>query len=47
MNLYRIEQLKAEAIARCRKRMELHGRTDVSVPAGLAVSTSLRRKHGL
>jgi hypothetical protein len=47
MNLYRIEQLKAEAIARCKKRLEVHGRTDVILPAGPHVAASLRRKHGL
>ncbi|MDD1667429.1 MAG: hypothetical protein LUO96_03070 [Methanomicrobiales archaeon] len=46
MNLYRIEQLKADAIARCRKRLELHGRTDLVQP-GPKFSASLRRKHGL
>jgi hypothetical protein len=47
MNLYRIEQLKAEAIARCKKRMEMHGRTDAVYPARLTVSDFLRKKHGL
>ena len=47
MNLYRIEQLKAEALARCRKRLEMRGRTDVAVPPSLAVSDFLRRRHGL
>ena len=47
MNLYRIEQLKAEAIARCKKRLEMHGRTDVVYPGGLQVSDFLRKKHGL
>ena len=47
MNLYRIEQLKAEALARCKKRMEMRERTDVVVPAGLAVTGMLRKKHGL
>ena len=47
MNLYKIEQLKAEALARCKKRLEMHGKTDVVIPAGLSVSASLRRKHGL
>ena len=47
MNLYRIEQLKAEAFARCRKRLEMHGRTDLFYPPGLPVSAFLRKKHGL
>jgi hypothetical protein len=47
MNLYKIEQLKAEAIARCKKRLEMHGRSDVSVPSSLPVSAFLRKKHGL
>jgi hypothetical protein len=47
MNLYRIEQLKAEAIARCKKRLELHGKADVTVPVNLHVSDFLRKKHGL
>ncbi len=47
MNLYRIEQLKAEALARCKKRMEMREKTDVVVPAGLAVTGMLRKKHGL
>jgi hypothetical protein len=47
MNLYRIEQLKAEALARCKKRLEVHGRTDPALPPGPLISTSLRRKHGL
>lgn len=47
MNLYRIEQLKAEAIARCKKRREMHGRTDATLPLSPALSQSLRKKHGL
>ena len=47
MNLYRIEQLKAEAIARCKKRLEMHGRTDLTVPSNLPVSDFLRKRHGL
>jgi len=47
MNLYRIEQLKAEAIARCKKRLEMHGRSDMVYPASLPVSDFLRKKHGL
>jgi hypothetical protein len=47
MNLYRIEQLKAEALARCKKRMEMREKTDVVVPWGFQASASLRRKHGL
>jgi len=47
MNLYRIEQLKAEALARCKKRLEMGEKTDVVYPAGLAVTASLRRRHGL
>jgi len=47
MNLYRIEQLKAEAIARCKKRLEIHGRTDAVYPSSLPVSDFLRKKHGL
>ncbi|HVP24538.1 MAG TPA: hypothetical protein VMS81_00980 [Methanomicrobiales archaeon] len=47
MNLYRIEQLKAEAVARCRKRLEMGQRTDMVIPSVIPVSASLRRKHGL
>jgi hypothetical protein len=47
MNLYRIEQLKAEAMARCKKRLEMHGRTDAVNPSSLPVSDFLRKKHGL
>ena len=47
MNLYKIEQLKAEAIARCRKRLEMHGKTDVILPSGSLSYYSLRKKHGL
>jgi hypothetical protein len=47
MNLHRIEQLKAEAIARCRKRLEMHGRTDVILPSNPPSAFSLRAKHGL
>jgi hypothetical protein len=47
MNLYRIEKLKAEAIARCLKRLELHGKTDVILPSNPPFYYSLRKKHGL
>jgi hypothetical protein len=47
MNLHRIEQLKAEAIARCRKRLEISGRTDRTVPSSPPSAFSLRAKHGL
>ena len=47
MNLYKIEQLKAEAIARCRKRLELHGKTDVILPSNPPSPYALRQKHGL
>jgi hypothetical protein len=47
MNLYKIEQLKAEALARCKKRLDMHGKTDVVIQTSLPVSASLRRKHGL
>lgn len=47
MNLYKIEQLKAEAIARCRKRLEMHGKTDVIFPSNPPSYYSLRKKHGL
>ncbi|MDD1669477.1 MAG: hypothetical protein LUO97_06710 [Methanomicrobiales archaeon] len=47
MNLYRIEQLKAEAIARCRKRLEMHGKTDVTLPSSPPSYHSIRRKHGM
>jgi hypothetical protein len=47
MNLYKIEQLKAEAIARCRKRLEMHGKTDVILPSSPPSYYSLRRKHGM
>jgi len=47
MNLYKIEQLKAEAIARCRKRLEMHGKTDIILPSNPPSYYSLRKKHGL
>ncbi|MDD1661808.1 MAG: hypothetical protein LUQ49_05040 [Methanomicrobiales archaeon] len=47
MNLYRIEQLKAEAIARCRKRLEIHGKTHVILPSSPPSYHSIRRKHGM
>ena len=47
MNLYKIEQLKAEAIARCRKRLEIHGKTDLILPSSSLSYYSLRKKHGL
>jgi hypothetical protein len=47
MNLYKIEQLKAEAIARCRKRLEIYGETDVIHPSNPPSLISLRTKHGL
>jgi hypothetical protein len=47
MNLYRIEQLKAEAIARCRKRLEMSGKMDRILPSGSPSVFSLRTKHGL
>jgi hypothetical protein len=47
MNLYKIEQMKAEAIARCRKRLELYGKTDVILPSNPPSLFSLRTKHGL
>jgi hypothetical protein len=47
MNLYRIEQLKAEAIARCRKRMEIREKDRFPLPQSPHFSASLRRKHGL
>jgi hypothetical protein len=47
MNLYKIEQLKAEALARCKKRLEMHGKTGVTIPSGLHASEYLRKKHGL
>jgi hypothetical protein len=47
MNLYKIEQMKAEALARCKKRLEMHGRTDIALPASLSVTSLLRKKHGL
>jgi len=47
MNLYRVEQLKAEAIARCRKRLELHGKTGITPPSSPPSVFSLRAKHGL
>jgi hypothetical protein len=47
MNLLRIEQLKAEAIARCRKRLEMSGKTDRTLPSNLPSTFSLRAKHGL
>jgi hypothetical protein len=47
MNLYKIEQLKAEAIARCRKRLEIHGRTTSGLPFIPPSPFSLRKKHGL
>jgi hypothetical protein len=47
MNLYKIEQLKVEALARCRKRLEIHGRTDVILPSSPSSHFSLRAKHGL
>jgi hypothetical protein len=47
MNLYKIEQLKAEAIARCRKRLEIHGKSDVILPSSPSSYFSIRAKHGL
>jgi hypothetical protein len=47
MNLYKIEQLKAEALARCKKRLEVRGKTDVTVHTNLSVTDFLRKKHGL
>jgi len=47
MNLFKIEQLKAEAIARCRKRLEMHGKADVILPSSPPSYYSLRKKHGL
>jgi hypothetical protein len=47
MNLFRIEQLKAEAIARCRKRLEMSGKTDRTLPSSPPSVFSLRTKHGL
>jgi hypothetical protein len=47
MNLHRIEQMKAEAIARCRKRLEMSGGADRTVPSSPPSLYSLREKHGL
>lgn len=47
MNLYKIEQLKAEAIARCKKRLEIQGKTAADLPSSLPSHFSLRTKHGL
>jgi hypothetical protein len=47
MNLYKIEQMKAEAIARCRKRLEMSGKTDVILTSSQPSVFSLRAKHGL
>jgi hypothetical protein len=47
MNLYKIEQLKAEAIAKCRKRLELHEMSGVILPSNPPSYYSLRKKHGL
>jgi hypothetical protein len=38
MNIYKIEQLKAEVIARCRKRLEIYGKTDVVLPSNPPLS---------
>jgi len=45
MNLFHVEQLRATAIARCRKRLEQSGKTAEQLAEGPASHFSLRGRH--